>query len=548
MRSLPKTPMAVLVAALVLGSPLAASGLVAGGGVVPNTSTANPSPQLAGPPTVVTKLHTPGSPADDSTAALAALGSPAAPDDDLIDALEAMAAAPDVSAATAARTRAIDILEGNPLPGRTYSGIPLLNWNAPARVKTVPAGGTVTVNTVRFRERTLSDTSLLQFENPAAPFSITYHVSELDAIGGVFSPAPLLADGTTPVGGLASVVQPLALPNLPTDTTDTNRFHPGGAAEMTRAAVQEIVVKMPPPNLVSAILDPDVRPGHPALATLAPATPERLTALQTEFGFASLTPDATEKANAIARLSSASPAKLLWSALTQLDPADPAFLDAAHTAGTQNRGLVDGIVTRTAIPSGVPTAPNTTLHAAVLAGDAYVSASTIRPNGMVNISVTNGDAFSRTIAVRSLHDRRAVHGALDWGQFAWSTLLTTTFQPGETRAVRVDAGGNTFALWIGDPDGGDQAGMIVNVDNGPLLRSFDFGDPSIAPSHIAQDAAGNLWLTLAGIDTIARVTPSADVASSTVAQFPLPGGNFGGTSTVFPLAPHDLAIDRKSVV
>src|SRR5918997_360259 len=108
-----------------------------------------------------------GTPGNDDAAALAALGSPSSPEEDLAAALGRMAAAPDADAADDARREALAILAGEPLPGRVYDGIPLLNWNAPAKVKTVPAGGTVEVREVRFPDHAVSDAWLLFFEDPA---------------------------------------------------------------------------------------------------------------------------------------------------------------------------------------------------------------------------------------------------------------------------------------------------------------------------------------------------------------------------------------------
>src|SRR4051794_28615311 len=65
-----------------------------------------------------------------------------APEDDLADALSGRAAtsAPAVAAHAVGRARAI--LAGDPVPGRAYSGMGLLNWNVFAKVRTVLAGGT----------------------------------------------------------------------------------------------------------------------------------------------------------------------------------------------------------------------------------------------------------------------------------------------------------------------------------------------------------------------------------------------------------------------
>src|SRR3954453_23169445 len=120
---------------------------------IPNTS--NPQAQVVGGPTVVQKLADPATASDDDPNPLAALGSPGAPKDDLpaaLDPMGAAAAAGNRQAAASSRQLAINILEGNPIADKSYSGIPLLNWNTPAKVKTVPAGGNVVVREVRFGE------------------------------------------------------------------------------------------------------------------------------------------------------------------------------------------------------------------------------------------------------------------------------------------------------------------------------------------------------------------------------------------------------------
>src|SRR4051812_6066703 len=178
---------------------------------------------IAGPGCRV--LAEPGTPGDDPAAALAALGPSASPEDDLLAAVERLAAAPEAGAAADARDEALAILEGTPLPGRPYSGLPLLNWNAPAKVKTVPAGGTVAIREVRFPDHTLSDTWLLEFEDPSQPYTVRYTISELGgAAGGVLAPAPLLADGDVRTGSVPSALVPLLAPELQTGTLDRSRF------------------------------------------------------------------------------------------------------------------------------------------------------------------------------------------------------------------------------------------------------------------------------------------------------------------------------------
>ncbi|HEX2161471.1 MAG TPA: hypothetical protein VHF88_06595, partial [Thermoleophilaceae bacterium] len=283
--------------ALALAGPASAATDLSGS-PIPNTSTLSETAQLEGDPSLLRLLAAPSSPDDDDAAALAALGAPDGPEEDLAAALDRLAAAPTAADAAAARRFALDVLEGAPLD-RAYSGIPLLNWNSPAKVKDVEAGGTVTVRQVRFGDHVVSDTWLLRFADPRQPFEIAYEVTELGgAFGGELTPTPLLADGTTPVGGMNAAIAPLALPELETGTLTTSRFHPHGADEHSRLGTQRIVVRMPPPRNVAAILDPsraaglqdrtttgEIPTATRALATLAPATDDRLAAAVARAGF-----------------------------------------------------------------------------------------------------------------------------------------------------------------------------------------------------------------------------------------------------------------------
>src|SRR3954452_22961941 len=197
-----------------------------GGQALPNTGNTQ-AQQLSGP-TVVQKLGTPATPGDDNPAALAALGSPGDPETDLASALDAMgaaAAANDRAKATSARNLAIDILEGNPIGGKAYSGMPLLNWNSPAKVKSVPAGGNVVVREVRFGETALSDTWLLSFDDPNQPYTITFRITELGTqFGGTLTPAPLLEQNGLTIGGETQALMPLMTPTPLTSTRTTSRL------------------------------------------------------------------------------------------------------------------------------------------------------------------------------------------------------------------------------------------------------------------------------------------------------------------------------------
>src|SRR3954447_7927524 len=319
------------------------------------TNTGNPQAQLVGSPSVVQKLFEPASPGDDNPAALNALGNLGDPESDLGDALDAMAAAAasgDRTAAANARTLAINILEGNPIAKKAYSGMPLLNWNGPAKIKNVPAGGNVVVREVRFGETALSDTWLLSFDDPSQPYTITFRVTELGTqFGGALTPAPLLEQGSNAVGGESQALVPLVPPMLPTGTATSNRFETGGQ-EFTRAATQDITVAMPPAGMNDAVLEPNLQPGAETLMTLERTTQARLDSARNDFGFSTTSPSQADKLRAISRIGDGAPEKELWGDLQQLDPNTPGFLNAAAVVASGDRQLVAAMRMRSGPPAG----------------------------------------------------------------------------------------------------------------------------------------------------------------------------------------------------
>ncbi len=527
---------------------------------MPNTAAGaqlTSAPSCAGAATgACRRLALAATPGDDPAAALARLWSPRGPQEDLASALDALGTAGTASAAAAARDEAIAILEGRALPGRAYDGIPLLNWDAPRRVRTVPAGGTVDVTEVRFGDHVATDTWLLRFEDPSRPFSIRYHVSELEGTyGGDLAPAPLLADGEVPIGGVQSVDQPLGVHGLRTGTSVASRFTDArgmpaaGAEERTLTGVQEVVVRMPPAKAVTAILESGARTG--ATASLAPATDDRLAAATTAFGFTGTTPTDAERRTAIGRIAAAAPERQIWDALDALDTAD---LAAAHAAGTQLAPLVSTMRARGAIPAGVPRDASADVTVVLQNSETYVSRGSMRlaAGGSLRVQVVNRDGFARRIEATSLHTSRRDLGPLAWGTFDWARLATgedTAIPAGGARIVTLRPRDDAFAVWLGDPASGSQAGTVLQLDRGPRTESIAVGDvPGAQPVHAALDAQGRLWTTLSGIDEVVRITPSADLSASTRERYLIPGGAHTTTSTAPLLAPGDIAVDHRGIV
>lgn len=538
---------------------------------IPNTGTPSPPPGeenfgnvSAGPTMVPGRLLTsPFEPADADpaeAAAAAALWSPGTPEGDLADALDAMATTGDPTVAQSRRSLALDILEGNAIDKKAYSGIPLLNWNAPAKIKTVPANGEVVITQVRWGQHMVSDTWMLRFDDPDQPFRIRYRVAELgSAFGGQLTPTPLLK-GPTRLGQ-HSAVQPLGLHgNVETGTHQDSRFTDrrglGAVPEETRTFVQDVTVAMPPAGMVEAILDPNLRAGQESAATLLPATDARIAAAKAAMGFQDGADAAANKSAAIGRLAVASPEKQIWTALTEL----PATIDAGSLADAKAiaataRQQVWTMRTKNELPAGV--APSDQADATIVLqnNEAYVSRVKVRlPNvagRRLKVEVVNRDGFTHRMTAYDLNGREELFGAEDWGKFSWDDRDLggqADVAPGASRVIEVDAAADSFAVWVGDLRSGDQANAVISLDRAENKQEKLELGASTNPVHVAPDPRGNMWVTLAGVDTIARITPAGRLADSTVDRFPLPGGKHEVDSDVAPLAPADITVDGRGIV
>ncbi len=94
--------------------------------------------------------------------------------------------------------KAINILEGNPIKDRAYSGFPVLHYNGPNKVKKVEPikdsdgniiGGNVEVNMIYFNQHIESDTAFVDpSEVQEVPWTVTYNVNILNRGMEDFSP------------------------------------------------------------------------------------------------------------------------------------------------------------------------------------------------------------------------------------------------------------------------------------------------------------------------------------------------------------------------
>ncbi len=527
-----------------------------------NTESATTTSQLAGGPFVTSTR------AEPSGAFSPSFGSTASPEDDLATALDELSAAegqddPTV-AAKSAITRALAILDGGGAPAvpadRAYSGMPLLNWNLADRVKDVHNGedgdGNVDVRAVRFGDHTLLDTWLLRFDEPDEPFTITWHVTELGtSFGGQLAPATLLADGSTQIGQHA-LLKPLARAGVTTENA-VSRFHPLGAPEESRLTTQTLKVNMPPARFVRAVLDPNLKPGHETFAQILPADDgalDRVAMAQQALG--------ATKAEAISRLAPQAPETQIYTELGALLGAEGELVGDAATAaakGTELRPLVGAMRSRDSLPAGVAGDPAADVSVVLMNDEAYISRKSVRVarDASLKISVTNLDRFDHRFKAVELKDRDPRLGADDWGAFRWSDLDGSVTVPGDggTQTVTLTPANDAFTLWLGDPDLGDQTGMALKLDRGPLVQTLKLGEAGSLPLHQALDSAGRIWVTMEGADEIVRLDPDGgSLSGAVVERFPLPHGikdpehppAAGQTEAL--LGPSDVAVDGQGIV
>ncbi|EIM00856.1 hypothetical protein UUC_12666 [Rhodanobacter denitrificans] len=250
----------------------------------------------------------------------------------------------------AALQRGIDILEGNPVPDRVYSGLPMLHYNGPSEIGKVvpiydangnPIGGNVTVHQVWFGQHIEADTS---FIDPSAmlqpalrnlPFTITYVVDTLHRGADDFSPMEMFFDDPDIIGH--------AKPLVMMDAT----FYP--ILEGTRTT---FVIKEPPARFFNLIYTWGWRehPGRIQVMENALKTAMGKTLPQWEidtFGANPRANDAT-KAAAIAMIGDLAPAKRMWAALHTLqtggfDARVMAQYERAFQQWQQRNKLPDGV-------------------------------------------------------------------------------------------------------------------------------------------------------------------------------------------------------------
>ncbi|MGI8625024.1 MAG: hypothetical protein ACR2J5_00400 [Geodermatophilaceae bacterium] len=240
----------------------------------------------------------------------------------------------------------IDILEGNPVAGRAYSGFPLLHYKGPRKVKTVRPtqdglgkiiGGNVDVHQVWYDSHIESDTAFLDLSRLKdssgkfidVPWTVTYTIDVLSRGNDDFSPMtmyfddpacqpPKPADAPGQEGGhqpLAQAAAPAPAPPLPNVAMDQT-FLP--MKEGTRTVV---AVKMAPPKYFNLTYSWGWRQ-HPPRAQVMENAGKKFPPQPPAGQPPKFLPDYEKEVfggkstvDAIAMISDLSPAKRMWTAL-----------------------------------------------------------------------------------------------------------------------------------------------------------------------------------------------------------------------------------------
>ncbi len=329
--------------------------------------------------------------------------------------------------------RGIDILEGNPIPDRVYSGFPLLHYNGPNKIKAIRpvedglghiVGGNVAVHQIWYDSHIESDTAFLDLsklkakdgtwikdkEGHEVTWTITYTIDVLRRGKDDFSPMTMYFDDPKyqpPQKDCAGKVIPgmpkTPLPNVAMDQT----FFP--IREGTRTI---LTVKMAPPKYFNLTYTwgwrmhpPRVQVMENAGKELPPGSGKKLPDYEVAVFGKHPTSTPAAKKKAIDQISDLAPEKRMWlafiAALKAIEVANPDYKQALgriRDAWCAYHEWKD----RNHLPSGVAVDPATDLTLLYVNNTIYGQQ---RDGGMVDfpkwrtrgaqlkVTLLNGDYF-----------------------------------------------------------------------------------------------------------------------------------------------------------
>ncbi len=294
---------------------------------------------------------------------------------------------------------ALDILEGNPIPNRVYSGFPLLHYNGPNKVGAVTPirdaagntiGGNVNIRQIWYDNHIESDTALLDVSQVAnVPWTATYTIDVLSGGADDFSPFVMYFDDPS--------LSPPPMPRLPHVAMDAT-FYP--LSEGTRFIIKLKYAPAKYYNLTYTwgwrIHPPRVQVTEKVSKTAPDSTgvPRDLLWWETSVFGANPRFDQTSKLFAISQIGELAPAKRIWQALRTASGSTPAQVVALISdAMISFRDWSD----RTHLPRGVQADPNADLTLFYANNTIYGNVTTFNNfnsrGSIFKATLLNGDHF-----------------------------------------------------------------------------------------------------------------------------------------------------------
>lgn len=294
---------------------------------------------------------------------------------------------------------ALDILEGNPLANRAYSGFPLLHYDGPNKTNTVipefdaagtKIGGNVNIHQIWYDNHVESDTALLDVSRVLdVPWTVTYTIDVLKGGADDFSPFVMYFDDPA--------LSPPGMPPMPHVAMDAT-FNP-----MSDGKRHVLKLKQAPGKYYNLTYTWGWRIHPPRIqvteniAKAAPdatGTPRNLLWWETSVFGPNPRQDEASKLAAIAKIGELAPAKRMWLALRE----------ARSAAPDQVAGLVaDAQISfrdwsdRTHLPRGVQSDPNADVTLFYANNTIYGNATTFKNwaghGSVFKATLLNGDHF-----------------------------------------------------------------------------------------------------------------------------------------------------------
>src|SRR5262249_9552831 len=372
---------------------------------------------------------------------------------------------------------AIDILEGNPIPNRVYSGFPLLHYNGPNKVGHVtlqPDGSyNVNIHQIWYDNHIESDTALLDVSQALnSPWTATYVIDVLSGGADDFSPFIMYLDHPS--------LSPPPMPRLPHVAMDAT-FYP--LAEGERFIIK---ITYPPAiyyNLTYTwgwrIHPPRVQVTERVSKTIPDATGTARDLLWGETSVFGANPrqDNASKLSAISQIGELAPAKRIWQALRNALTATPA--QAAALAAEALVSFNDWS-DRTRLPRGVQADPNSDVTLFYVNNTIYGNATTFANwsgrGSVFKVTLLNGDHFVHAYVNVDFGGSRGWEnqfqssagsgGSHTFGRVHW--WMNTAMPPNSVTVDPVSADGQT--------PGRRRVQITLNYDPPQRLKLYQF-DP-----------------------------------------------------------------------